>query len=103
MWNHLVNLKSFILNFKNTVENQGCGVVRSWIFLGVVWFLTTPGVEVGFLSHLDVQLDHFLHHTPKLGIPVEMVISFETFVETDLLLCTMSCIDFDSQISFPSS
>jgi len=21
----------------------------------------------------DVQLDHFLHHTPKLGIPVEMV------------------------------
>jgi len=22
---------------------------------------------------MDVQLDHFLHHTPKLGIPVEMV------------------------------
>jgi len=22
---------------------------------------------------LEVQLDHFLHHTPKLGIPVEMV------------------------------
>jgi len=21
----------------------------------------------------DVQLDHYLHHTPKLGIPVEMV------------------------------
>jgi len=21
----------------------------------------------------DVQLDHFLHHNPKLGIPVEMV------------------------------
>ena len=21
----------------------------------------------------DSQLDHFLHHTPKLGIPVEMV------------------------------
>ena len=38
---------------------------------------------------LDVQLDHFLHHTHKLGIPVEIVkISFETFVETDFLLCT---------------
>jgi len=35
-----------------------------------------------------VQLDHFLHHTPKLGIPVEMVVSFEPFVETDFLLCT---------------
>ena len=22
---------------------------------------------------LEVQLDHFLHHTPKLGIPIEMV------------------------------
>ena len=21
----------------------------------------------------DVQLDHFLHHTPKFGVPVEMV------------------------------
>jgi len=46
------------------------------------------GVEVGFLTTLavgvgvrfvcstptpDVQLDHFLHHTPKLGIPIEMV------------------------------
>jgi len=26
-----------------------------------------------FLSDWDVQLDPFLHHTPKLGIPVEMV------------------------------
>jgi len=33
---------------------------------------------------LDVQLDHFLNHTPKLGIPVNGTISFESFVETDL-------------------
>jgi len=35
------------------------------------------GIGVGFPSDFcpnpDVQLDHFLHHTPKLGIPVEMV------------------------------
>jgi len=32
------------------------------------------GVGVGFFCPTpDVQLDHFLHHTPKLGIPVEMV------------------------------
>jgi len=55
----------------------------------------------------DVQLDHLLHHTLKLGIPIEMVrlllkgtISFETFVETDFLLCTTISIDFNSQISF---
>ena len=40
----------------------------------LVGFLTTLGVGVGFFClTLDVQLDHFLHHTPKLGIPVEMV------------------------------
>ena len=26
-----------------------------------------------FLTTLEVQLDHFLHHIPKLVIPVEMV------------------------------
>jgi len=26
-----------------------------------------------FCPTLDIQLNHFLHHTPKLGIPVEMV------------------------------
>ena len=40
------------------------------------------GAGVGFLSTLgvgffcptpDAQLDHFPHHTSKLGIPVEMV------------------------------
>jgi len=41
-----------------------------------VRFLTTLGVGVGFVCPTptpEVQLDHFLHHTPKLGIPVEMV------------------------------
>jgi len=51
---------------------QGCriGVVRSRRFLGGVrvGFLTTPEVEVGFFRPTltpVVQLDHFLHHTPK--------------------------------------
>ena len=54
--------------------NQGCGVIRSRRFLVRVGFLTTMGVSVGFFCPtLDVQLHQFLHHTPKLGIPVEMV------------------------------
>ena len=35
----------------------------------------------------DAQLDHFLHHTPKLVIPVEMVQFFEIFVETEISYC----------------
>ena len=36
----------------------------------------------------DVQLDHFLHHNPKLGIPIwNGTMSFETFVETDISCC----------------
>ena len=43
-------------------------------FLGGVGFLTTLGVGVGFFCPTpDVQLDNFLHYTPKLGVPVEMV------------------------------
>ena len=41
-----------------------------------VGFLTKLRVGVGFLCPnltLDVHLDNFLHHTSKLGIPVEMV------------------------------
>jgi len=39
-----------------------------------VGFLTTLGVGVGFFCPtLNTHLDHFLHHTPKLGIPVETV------------------------------
>jgi len=62
------------------LQGYGCGVVRSRRVLGGigVGFLTTLGVGagVGFFcqtSTSDAQLDHFLHHTPKLGIPVEMV------------------------------
>jgi len=41
--------------------------------LGGVGFLTTLRVAVGcFCPTADAQLDHFLHHTPKLGITVEM-------------------------------
>jgi len=44
------------------------------MFLGEVGFLTTLGVGVGFFCPIsDVQLDHFLYHTPKFGISVEMV------------------------------
>ena len=60
-------------------KTQGCGV-GSLTTLGVAFFCPTliP----------DVQLDHFLHHSPKLGIPVEMVpISFEIFVETGIFCC----------------
>jgi len=59
---------------------HGCGVgariVRSQRFLGRVGvrFLSTLGIGVGFFClTLDALLDHFLHHTPNLGIPVEMV------------------------------
>ena len=60
-------------------------LLQSRRFLGGVgFFCPTP----------DVHLDQFLHHTPKMGIPVEMVVSFETFVETDCLLCTTISIYF---------
>jgi len=62
--------------------------MRSRRFLDGVGFLTTVGGGVGFFcSTPDVQLDHFLHHTPKLRIPVEMVQFFETFVETEISCC----------------
>ena len=53
-------------------------MVRSRRFLGGVGvgFLTTLGFGVGFFCPTPTsgaQLDHFLHRTPKLGIPVEMV------------------------------
>jgi len=70
--------------------------------LGGVGFLTTMGVGVGFFCPTpEVQLDHFLHHSPKLGIRVEMAQFLLNFVETDFLLCTTISIGFDSQISFP--
>jgi len=44
--------------------------------LGGVGFLATPGVGVGFFCSSptpDVQGIIFMHHTPKLRIPVEKV------------------------------
>jgi len=44
-------------------------------FLGGVGFLTTLRVGAGRFCPTptpDVELDHFLHHTPKMGIPDEM-------------------------------
>ena len=73
------------MTWYNTMpSNQGCGV-------GVGFFCPTP----------DVWLDHFLHHTLKLGIPVEMDQFLLKLVETDFLLCTTISIDFNSRISFP--
>jgi len=46
-------------------------------FFGGVGFLTTVGVGVGFFYPTpipEIQLDHFLHHTSELGIPVEIVL-----------------------------
>jgi len=50
-----------------------CRSRRRMIFGGAA-FLTTLGSESDFFSRTpDAQLDHFLHHTPKFGVPVGMV------------------------------
>jgi len=60
---------------------------KEWEVWGGVGFLTTLGV--GFFSPSpDVQLDHFLNHILKLGIPCwNGIVSFETFVETEISCC----------------
>ena len=63
-----------------------------------VGFLTTLGVSVGVgffcpTQTLEVQLDYLLHHTPKLGIPVEMVQFLLKLLLKQFLLCTMISID----------
>ena len=53
------------------------------------WIPNNTGSRVGvgfFCSTPDVQLVHFYNHPFKLGIPIGMV-SFETFVETDISCC----------------
>jgi len=58
--------------------------------LSGVGFLTTLGVRVEFFCPTptsDVQLDHFLPHTPNFGICTNGSISFETFVETEIFCC----------------
>jgi len=62
-------------------------VARSRRYLGGVGviFLTTVGV--GFLSDPGSPIESFLHHTPKLGIPVEMVKFLLKLTETGNSCC----------------
>ena len=80
-----------------SLSYQDCGVVSSRRFLGGVgvrFFCPTPTP--------NVQLDHFIHHTPKLGIPVDIVqYLLKLLLKQCFLLCTTISIDFNSQISFP--
>jgi len=51
-------------------KNQGSGVGSGF----GIGFLTTPEVGIGFFVRLRMSnWIVFLHHTPKLGIPIEMV------------------------------
>jgi len=60
------NCDGFIISLRVFSKNQelcqGCGF----------GFLHKTGSRI-FCPTPDVQLDHFLHHTPKFEIPVEMV------------------------------
>ena len=51
--------------------------VFGWCRSGIFYPTPTP----------KVQLNHFLHHTPKLGIPVEVVQFLLTLVETEISCC----------------
>jgi len=69
-------------------------------FLGgfKVRFLRTLGVRVKFFYPIpEGRLNNFLHCTPKLGILTcacwNGASSFETFIETKILLCTRISID----------
>ena len=86
-------------------EDQGCGVgagvVRSRRFLGGVGvrFLTTLRVGVEFFCPTptpDVQLDCFFYITLlNWEFLLKWYNFFESFVETDFLLCTTISIDFN--------
>jgi len=57
-------------------QSYGIGVVRSRRILSGARFLTTQGVVVKLFVRLWLRKPNwiiFSHHTPKLGIPVEMV------------------------------
>ena len=46
--------------------------------------------EVGFFWPTpDVRLDHFLHHIPKLGIPIEMVRCLPKLLEREISCCAL--------------
>jgi len=77
---------SYVCNISKTIcYDQGCGVARSRMFLG--------GVGIRYLRSLgvDVQLNHFIHCTPKLGIPTcaywNGTISYEIFIKTEFFCC----------------
>jgi len=76
--------------------------LRSRRFLGGVRFLATMGVRVGFFRWTsDVQLDHFLHQTPKLGIPVATV-QFLLKLLLKHISCCAPCFPFISTAKFNS-
>jgi len=66
-------------------------MAKSRRLFGVVGFLTTLGSESEFLSHYDSgsPIGSLLHHTPKLGIPVESVkFLMKLLLKQRILLCT---------------
>jgi len=79
---------------------------RSRRFLGGVGveFLTVLGVGVGFFCPTpDVQLGHFLHHTHKLGISVEMAEFLLKLLLKQRFLAVhhdFHCFDFNIQVPF---
>jgi len=72
-WQFSLILGTRIGSVKNALKKLVQSQTGLWSrrFLGGVGFLTTLGVGL-FCPTLHVQLDHFLHQTPKLGIPTEM-------------------------------
>jgi len=71
-----------------------------------VEFLSTLGVWVGYFVRLDSGSpieSFFTSHSQICNSCWNGAICFETFVETNFLLCTTISIDFNSQISFPLS
>ena len=53
-----------------------------------VGFITIVGVRFFYPTLTpEVQLDHFLHHTPRLGILVEMIQFLMKLVETENSCC----------------
>ena len=77
--NPLKTFEASVCRMMKSCLYQGCGVARSRFFLGAVGFLRTLGVGCFYPTPTpEVQLNHFLHCTPKLGIlnwlvPVEML------------------------------
>jgi len=59
------NLLTFLAGLRSRSRNQS--EVFGWSRIP-----NNPGSRI-FCPTPDVQLDHFLYHTPNLGIPVEMV------------------------------